>query len=374
MAEEKKEPRIALIHDHLAQDGGAEKVLKVFSDMYPKAPIFTLLYEPNNAAKYFKNRTIQTSIIQRIPGGVKHYKWFMPFMPMAVEFFNLSTFDVVISDTSSFAKGVITSVTTPHICYCHTPTRYLWSDTHSYIEELPFSKYLKQLIALSLNNIRVWDRLAADRVDFFIANSQFIAKRIKKYYRRDSTVIYPPVETLFFKPQEEKGDYYLAGGRLVPYKRFDLVIEAFKISGRKLKIFGDGPDRDRLHDLAKGFYNIELLGRVNDAEKADLYSGARVFVNPQEEDFGITMVEALASGTPVSAFVSGGAGEIISDDKYGDLFTEQTVEAINASLDRLDSEKRQALDCRSRAEDFSVERFEREVREYVAWAVEEHRK
>jgi hypothetical protein len=162
--------KVALIHDHLAQDGGAEKVLKVLSDMFPAAPIFTLLADKDNIDKYYQGRRVDTSIIQKLPGGVRHYQWYLTLMPMAVEFFDLTKFDLVISDTSSFAKGVITRPETTHICYCHTPTRYLWSDTHQYINELKYNKWFKKVISLVLNRLRMWDRLAADRVDFFIAN------------------------------------------------------------------------------------------------------------------------------------------------------------------------------------------------------------
>jgi glycosyltransferase involved in cell wall biosynthesis len=356
--------KVALIHDHLAQDGGAEKVLKVLADMFVDAPIFTLLYEKRHADKYFKNRVIMTSIIQRLPGGIKHYKWFMPWMPVAVEFFNLSDYDLVISDTSSFAKGVITSTNTLHICYCHTPTRYLWSDTHSYIEELNFNKYFKKIIALSLNKIRIWDRVAADRVDYFIANSKFIQKRIKKYYQRDSVVIYPPVDLSAFHLSDDFGDYYLAGGRLVPYKRFDLIIGAFESSGKRLRIFGDGPDLDRLKNLASGHDNIEFLGRVSDAEKAQLYSRALAFINPQEEDFGITMVESLASGRPVIAYGSGGAKEIITPD-CGVLFSEQSINSLSQALQNFNPTNFNSQTIRASAERFSVERFKREMTEYI---------
>lgn len=356
--------RVALIHDHLAQDGGAEKVLKVIADMFPDAPIFTLLYEKKNADKYFKNRVIQTSIIQRLPGGIKHYKWFMPWMPMAVEFFNLTGYDLVISDTSSFAKGVITNSRTPHICYCHTPTRYLWSDTHSYIEELRFNKYFKKLIALSLNKIRIWDRVAADRVDFFLANSKFIAGRITKYYRRDSEVIYPPVNLADFKVSDDLGDYFLAGGRLVPYKRFDLLISVFKANGRRLRIFGDGPDQGRLQTLSAGYPNIEFLGRVSEEEKIALYSRAQAFINPQEEDFGITMVESLASGRPVIAFNQGGASEIVTPE-CGLLFDEQTAESLVKALDAFDQTRFNSQQIRQSAERFGEERFKAELLKFI---------
>ncbi|MDD4412178.1 MAG: glycosyltransferase [Patescibacteria group bacterium] len=365
--------KVALIHDHLAQDGGAEKVLKVLAEMFPEAPIYTLLYEPSNAAKYFKNRIINTSIIQRTPFGVSHYKWFMPFMPMAVEFFNLSQYDLVISDTSSFAKGVITSQKTPHLCYCHTPTRYLWSDTHSYVDELKYNKYIKKIIGLSLNNLRVWDRAAADRVDFFVANSKFIAKRIKKYYRRESDIIYPPVEVDRFNVVENKEDYYLAGGRLVPYKRFDLLISAFKKTGRNLKIFGDGPDYDRLVQLAGAADNIEFLGRVSDEAKARIYGNAKAFLNPQEEDFGITMVEAHACGTPVIALASGGALEIVVDQETGLFFENQTVDAVNKTVDIFEKQVFDVHKIRARAEEFSIESFKEKMTKKITQVLEEYK-
>jgi len=237
--------KVALIHDHLAQDGGAEKVLKVLADMFPQADIYTLLYEKENVNKYFKGRNIETSIIQKLPGGVKHYQWYLYFMPMAVEFFDLRNYDLVFSDTSSFAKGVITSPDTPHICYCHTPTRYLWSDTHQYLNELKYNKWIKKIISIVLNRLRIWDRLAADRVDYFIANSKTVEKRITKYYRRESSVIYPPVETEKFaitdiSQQADEEKYFLIGCRLAPYKRVDIVVEAFRdlLPDMNLKIFG----------------------------------------------------------------------------------------------------------------------------------------
>lgn len=357
--------KVALIHDHLAQDGGAEKVLKILSEMFPDAPIYTLLYEKNNADKYFKSRRIETSIIQKLPGGIKYYQWYMPLMPMAVEFFDLREYDLVISDSSSFAKGVITSDHTLHICYCHTPTRYLWSDTHQYINELKYNKYFKKIISLVLNYIRMWDRLAADRVDEYIANSDFVAKRIKKYYKRNSTVIYPPVETEKFGISADIGDYFLIGGRLAPYKRVDLVIEAFKNTDKKLKIYGDGVDSVRLRQMSEGYSNIEFLGRVNDARKAELYSKALAFIYPQEEDFGITAVESMASGRPVIAYKSGGAVETVIEGEAGMFFSEQSAAGLALAVNQFDSSKFNPEAIKSHAEKFSSERFKAEFGEYV---------
>ncbi len=364
--------KVALIHDHLAQDGGAEKVLKVLADMFSKAPIYTLLYEKKQVDKYFKDRQIETSIIQKMPGGIKHYQWYLFFMPIAVEFFDLRKFDLVLSDTSSFAKGVITNPDTLHICYCHTPTRYLWSDTHQYINELKYNKWFKKIISLILNRIRLWDKAAADRVDLFIANSKTVQKRIKKYYRRDSVVIYPPVETDKFyisnlKEQKEEEKYFLIGCRLAPYKRVDTVIEAFKKLGSnyKLKIFGDGVDLKRLKKIAKGINNIEFLGRISEEEKAKLYSNALAFINPQEEDFGITAVEAMASGRPVIAYRKGGATETIIEDKTGIFFNEQTPESLIEAIKKFKNNNFDSIMIREQAERFSVENFKRRILNFI---------
>lgn len=365
--------KVALIHDHLAQDGGAEKVLKVFTDMFPDAPIYTLLYEKKNADKYFKDKKINTSVIQRLPGGVKHYQWYMPFMPMAVEFFNLSGYDLVISDASAFAKGVITSPETLHICYCHTPTRYLWSDTHQYIEELKHNKYFKKIISLVLNYIRIWDRQAADRVDIYIANSKTVKRRIKKYYKTDSAVIYPPVDTEKLKISEQIEDYFLIGGRLAPYKRVDIVIEAFKKMNKKLKIFGDGVDMERLKKIAGEDNNIEFLGRVDDSVRADLYSKCQAFINPQEEDFGITVVEAMASGRPVIAFRKGGATETVIEGKTGLFFNKQTPESLVEAVDKFKSIDFNPDAIRSHAEQFSVDRFKKEINNFINGEYNKHK-
>lgn len=371
--------KVALVHDHLAQDGGAEKVLQVFAGMYPEAPIYTLLYEKNNANKNYKGKKIETSVIQKLPGGVKHYQWYLPFMPVAVEFFDLNEYDLVISDTSSFAKGVITSPHTLHVCYCHTPTRYLWSDTHQYINELKYNKWMKKIISLVLNRIRMWDKLAADRVDVFIANSKTVQKRITKYYRRDSVVIYPPVETERFSlasvdPIKQEKPYFLIGCRLAPYKRVDITIEAFKSLGEeyRLKIFGDGVDMKRLKKIAGDSSNIEFIGRVSDEEKAELYRNALAFINPQEEDFGITPVEAMASGRPVLAYRQGGATETVKEGETGLFFDEQTSEAIAAIVHKFYTKTKEgeyhwdSAAIRRHAEGFSVANFKRQITEFIS--------
>lgn len=370
--------KVALIHDHLAQAGGAEKVLKVLTEMFPEAPIYTLLYEKKNVDKNFAGRHIETSVIQRLPGGVKHYKWYLFFMPMAVEFFDLRDFDLVISDASAFAKGVITSPDTLHICYCHTPTRYLWSDAHQYLNELKYNKWMKKIISLTLGRLRLWDYAAAQRVDHFIANSATVQKRISKYYRRDSEIIYPPVETDKFKiadlsRQSRQERYFLLGCRLAPYKRADIVVQAFKALGNgfNLKIFGDGLDLPRLRRLAGGASNIEFLGRVDEDKKAELYANALAFINPQEEDFGITAVEAMAAGRPVLAYRRGGATETVIEDKTGLFFDEQTPAAVMALLRRfiadLDSGRKtwNSRDIKEHAALYSVAEFKRQLSAFI---------
>lgn len=364
--------RIALIHEHLIQDGGAEKTLKVLSELYCDAPIYVLTSKREVVDRYFKDRRVVNSIIQKFPGGVRHYRWYMPFMPMAIEFCDLRDFDIVISSSSSFAKGVITGPETKHICYCHTPTRYLWTDTHQYINDLKYNKFFKKIIAMTLNKIRVWDRLAADRVDLFIANSKTVQKRIKKYYKRDSILVNPPVEINRFKVADEVGDYYLAGCRLVPYKKIDLVIRAFNLLNEKnpdktfkLKVFGEGEDIKRLQKIAGENSNIEFLGRVDDKKQAELYRRARAFINPQNEDFGITAVESLASGRPVIALNKGGATEIVEAGFSGEFFIHDDEKSLAGELEKFDYKKYDAEAIRRQTQKYSVENFKKQIKEIV---------
>jgi len=365
--------RVALIHDHLAQMGGAEKVLQIFHEMFPEAPIYTLLYKQDNIDKNFPDAKIESSIIQKLPGGVSHYRWYMALMPMAVEFYDLSGYDLVLSSTSSFAKGVITSPDTLHICYCHTPTRYVWSDTHQYINELSYNKYFKKVISLVLNYIRIWDRSAADRVDKYIANSRTVRKRIKKYYKQDSEIIYPSIEEEKFSISETHEDFYLAGSRLVPYKRIDIVVRAFKNNGKKLKIFGDGIDLERLKEIAGKAQNIEFLGRVSDEKRKELFSKCRAFINPQREDFGITIVEAMASGRPVIAFGSGGATETVVEGKTGLFFASESTGQVEDAVKRFEGGGYvwNSEEIRNHALKFSKSNFKKQMKEFIEKRYEE---
>lgn len=355
--------KVALVHDYLNQAGGAEKVLRVLQAIFPEAPIFTLLYDEKKLGHIFPADKVRPSFIQKMPFGQTKYKWFLLLMSSAIENFNLSDYDLVISSSSAFAKGVITRPKTIHLCYCHTPTRYLWSDTHQYIEELSYSKLIKKFLPCFLTRLRLWDRLAADRPDYFVANSQEVQKRIKKYYNRASDLIHPPVETNKFKIAESLGNYYLIGGRLVPYKRYDLAVQAFNKLGLPLRIFGEGPELDKLKKIAKD--NIEFLGKVNDEQLAELYSQCLAFIHPQEEDFGITAVEAMASGRPVIAYGAGGALETVIDGMTGKFFDEQTWESLADAVIRFKPEDYNPQAIREHAKKFDVEVFKQKIRDYV---------
>ncbi|OGL71724.1 hypothetical protein A3C17_00280 [Candidatus Uhrbacteria bacterium RIFCSPHIGHO2_02_FULL_53_13] len=358
----REQPNIALVHDHLIQDGGAERVLRVLSSMYPDAPIFTLLHDPKQFSD-LANREIKTSFLQRIPGSLRHYQWLLPLMPTATEHYDLRDFDIVISSTSAFSKGVIVHPKAHHICYCHTPTRYLWTDTQEYVRELKAPGIVKRILPHYLSYLRQWDRLAAERVDTFIANSQTVKDRIRKYYQKDAHILYPPVDTEQFHVSNEPKTYFVAGGRIVAYKRFDLVVEAANRLRVPMRIFGTGPFLDHLKERAKD--NVVFLGRVSDTEKAQLYANSIAYIHPQEEDFGITAVEAMACGRPVIAFGKGGALESVHHGVTGIHFTEQSWESLADAMLRLSDRSFDPLVIREHAQQFSRKRFEIGMRELV---------
>jgi glycosyltransferase involved in cell wall biosynthesis len=356
--------KIALVHDYLAQDGGAEKVLSALQNIYPDAPTFVLFHDKERANRIFSEKNIRTSFLQKIPGAIKHYQWFLPFMHRATENHDLSGFDIVISSSSAFAKGVITGEHAVHLCYCHTPTRYLWSDTHSYLSDLNRGRLVKTAVRLLLPGLRLWDKAAADRVDFFIANSHAVERRIKKYYRRDSRIIYPPVEVEKFSITGRPGEYFLIGGRAVNYKRFDIAIDACSRLGLPLKVFGDGPVLQELKKRAGD--SVIFTGRVSEEEKAGLYRDCIAFINPQEEDFGITAVEAMACGRPVIAYAKGGALETVIPGVSGELIDAQNWETLGDRLLNFKPETYEAAAIRRHAEKFSTENFNKNILSFVA--------
>jgi glycosyltransferase involved in cell wall biosynthesis len=362
--------RVALIHDHLTQNGGAERVLEALQAMWPQAPTFTLLYDTRTMDETFGHRDIRPSFLQRMPLALSRPRWYLPLMPVATEGYDLQDFDVIISSSSSFSKGVITPGHAIHLCYCHTPTRYLWSDTHSYIRDLRMPRIVKTALPPLLNHLRVWDHHAAQRVDGFIANSETVRRRIDKYYQRESDVIHPPVDIDQFHISRASKDYYLIGGRLVSYKRYDLVIRAFNQLRLPLKVFGSGPEEMRLRKIAGP--NVTFLGRVSNEERARLFADAVAFLNPQEEDFGITPVESMAAGRPVIAYRRGGATETVIDSVTGILFEEQSWEEIAASVLQLSEMRFDPVRIRRHAEQFSLQNFHLKMRKQVATAWEQH--
>lgn len=355
--------KIALVHDYLVQYGGAERVLEALTEIFPKAPIYTMVYDKNLMNGAFSNRRIITSFLQRIPFIGSHHRLFPVLMPMAIEEFDLSGFDVVLSDSNSYAKGVITTPNTLHITYCHTPMRYAWDDCHKYLREFKYSKITKKFIPFAMNYIRLWDKISADRPDIYIANSNFVASRIKKYYSKPSLVINPPVSTENFHISEEIGDYYLMVGRALAYKRFDIVIDAFNILGLPLKIIGKGPEMKKLKKRSKN--NIEFLGYLDDAQMSGYYSRCKAFIFPSEEDFGITPLEAMASGRPVIAFGVGGALETVIEGKTGLFFDEQTPEAIIKTLQNFHPENFDACKIREHALKFDKSLFKEKIKSFI---------
>lgn len=365
--------KIALVHDYLSQDGGAERVLLALQTMWPDAPTYVWFYNKENFAGTFEGKDIRTSFIQKLPFGKTHYQWYLPFLPMATERHDLSDFDVVISSASSFAKGIITRPDTLHICYCHTPTRYLWTDTHEYVENLPYNALIKNLVIPPVvSRLRLWDQLSTTRVDHFVANSHTVAARIWKYYRRESTVIYPPVALDYFAIAPTIENYFVTGGRLVPYKKFDLVIRVFNRLKWPLKIFGTGPELERLREIARP--NIEFLGKITDQEKGALLARAQAFIHPQIEDFGITPIESMATGRPVIAFSKGGALETIVPNETGVFFHRQTWEDLLDTVLHFDSNAFDATKIREHALQFGTEQFTRSMRRFVLDRYEEFQK
>lgn len=362
--------RIALVHDYLTQFGGGERVLSALCEMFPEAPIFTLIYDEGATNGAFKNKKIHTSFLQKIPGARKYFRGFIWLMPLAIEQFDLSDFDVVISVSHSFAKGIITKPGTKHICYCLTPTRYLWHDAG-----LPF----KPVSQFLLTYLRAWDYQAAQRPDYFIADSEIVQQRIKKYYNRESTVIYPPVEihkTYNMKHEtQEKNvssfkfqDYFLMVGRLVPYKRFDIAIEAFgKMLDKELLIIGDGPELRKLKTKSENLKanNVKFLGQVSDFELSKYYSSCKALIFPQEEDFGITPVEAMAMGKPVIAYRAGGALETMIEGETGLFFDEQTSESLTEAIKKFDEKKFNPEKIRKRAQNFDQEIFKTKIDGFI---------
>lgn len=354
--------KIALVHDWLTDMGGAEKVVGYFMDIYADAPIYTSVCNRESLDEKFKQADIRTSFLQKknSKGKLNHQKYF-PFMPMAFESFDLNEFNVVLSSATCCAKGVITNPAAIHICYCNSPMRYAWEFYYEYTKEMSFLK--KKLVKYLMNYMRIWDVTSSNRVDYFIANSENVAARIWKHYHRESTVIYPPANTDYFVPQDIDGDYFLVMSRLVPYKRIDLAVQAFNELGLPLVVIGGGSELEKLKSMAKD--NIKFLGRQPDEVVKEYYAKCRAFIFPGEEDYGITPIEAQASGRPVIAFGKGGALETVIADKTGIFFKEQTVDSLVNALKKFENVEFDKKYIRTHAEKFSIAEFESKIQAFV---------
>jgi glycosyltransferase involved in cell wall biosynthesis len=357
--------RVAVIHDWLNGMRGGEKVLEQILAIYPDATIHTLFHQAGKVSALIESHRIVTSWLNRVPGIYRIYRNLLPLFPWAAASFDLSGFDLVISSSHAVAKGVH-APQAKHICYCHTPMRYVWDAEDDY------AAGAIQRLALGLLRPRLqqWDCEAATRVDFFIANSRFVRERIRSYYGREAEVIHPPVDTHFFTPAPAEGnppraDFYLATGALVAYKRFDVIIEAFQRLNRRLVIAGGGPELKKLRKLAAGA-SIDVLGWVTAGDLRDLYRRAKGMVVAAREDFGIVAVEAEACGCPVIAFSAGGSSEIVQDGINGILFSEQHADDIVRAVHRFELMAWPAEQVRSQVETFSSEAFQIRIREFIA--------
>lgn len=360
MAKSLKQLRVAIVHDFLVNTGGAEKVTQVLSEMFPQAPIYTLLYNPQ-VGKLFPEKKIIVSYLQIWHKLGIPTKFLFSFMPQAIESFDFSSYDLVISSNNSFAGGIITNPDTFHLSYCHSPTRYLWDAYHSYVEDQKAPGWIKNIVKRMLHKLRIWDRLSADRVQQYIANSKHVRNRIRKYYKKEAKVIYPPVDTHLIKPKKDNTGYFIIISRLVSYKKIDLAIKACNMLKLPLIIIGDGAVKKSLEKMAGS--TIEFLGWQNDENKIEYLRNARALIFPGEEDFGIVPVEAMAAGKPVIAFNKGGVTESVVENKTGVFFDELAPRSLVSALRRfIGMEKKfNYKEISVHASNFNKERFKQEI-------------
>ncbi|MDQ5768373.1 glycosyltransferase [Thiothrix subterranea] len=368
--------QVALVHEWFNEVAGSEKCVGEFNTLYPDADIFALVDWLDDASRQslLGGKQTQTSFIQRLPFARKHFRQYLPLFPIAIEQFNLDKYDLVLSSSHLVAKGALTHHGQLHVCYCHTPVRYAWDMYHDYLRggNLQNSSIKSWLSRRTLHHLRLWDVLSSNRVDHFIANSHYIRKRIQKIYRREAHVIYPPVDTNRFSLVTNKDDYYLAFSRLVPYKRIDLIVQAFAHTKRKLVVVGNGPEMEKLRGMATP--NIEFLGFQDDQRVAILMQQAKALVFAALEDFGIIPVEAQACGTPVICLNQGGTAETVLHGKTGIHFQEQSVAAIRQAVDEFEARQTQLLDAASISEfaqQFSVTRFRQDINQHIAQLLEQ---
>ena len=364
----------ALVHDWFSTYAGAEKCIESFTDIWDDLEIYSLIdfLSDTDRDKILKGKHAHTSFIQKLPFAKDKYRNYLPLFPLAIEQFDLSGYDVVLSSSHAVAKGVLTHSNQLHIAYVHTPIRYAWDLYHQYLRESGLDRGLKGMLAkYFLHKIRLWDASTANRVDHYVANSRYIARRIKKTYGKPSDIIYPPVDVDKFTLREAKEDFYLTASRMVPYKKIDLIVEAFSQMDKKLLVIGDGPDMAKIK--SKAGKNVELLGFASDETMADLMGRAKAFVFAAEEDFGITPVEAQACGTPVICFGRGGARETVRDGESGLYFMEQNTKELLAAVAKFEQnyDKFEPVKIRENSLKFSRARFEAEIKSYVEKKYEE---
>lgn len=367
--------KIAVVHDWLVVYGGAEKVLEQILNIYPEADLFALVdFLDEDKRDFIKHKKVTTSFIQYLPKAKTKYRNYLPLMPLAIEQLDLSKYDLIISSSYCVAKGIITNPNQVHISYVHSPIRYAWDLQHQYLKEAGLTKGLKGWLAkIILHYMRIWDTRTSNGVDYFIANSKFIAKRIWKCYRREADVIYPPVDVEAFEYCDQKEDFYLTASRMVPYKKMDLIVEAFtQMPDKKLIVIGTGPDFDKIQRIAQGHENIKLMGYQPFSVLKEHMQKAKAFVFAAEEDFGITPVEAQACGTPVIAYGKGGALETVKglevkDNPTGVFFYKQDEESLVKAIRYFEKnlEKIQFEDCRKNALNFSISKFKIQINKYI---------
>lgn len=357
--------KIAIIHDWLVTDAGAEKVLKAILEIYPDSDIFSLVdfLSDDERKTILNSKSVTTSFIQNLPFSKKHFRNYLPFFPKAIESFDLSSYDLVISSSWAVAKGVKTTKNQIHISYCHTPIRYAWDLYDEYTQNLKQPK--KFLVQSTLKYIRRWDIKTLSNVDFFIANSKFVQDRIKKTYHRDSVVIYPPVDVESFKLDEDKKDFYLTASRLVPYKKTKLIVEAFnEMPDKELVVIGSGDEYDDIKKIANS--NIKVLGFQDKSVMIEYMQKAKAFVYGAVEDFGIVPIEAMSCGTPVIALNDGGTAETVKDKLNGIHFQEQNIEEIIKAIHKFETTQFDSKQISQDANSFSTKRFKQEIKEFIS--------
>ena len=358
--------KVAIIQEWLTTMGGSEKVVQAIAEIYPQADIFALVADNKLVQELgFSNRRITTSLIQKLPFGLRKYKTYLPLFPFAIEQFDLREYDLIISSSHAVTKGVLTNNEQLHITYCHSPIRYAWDLHHQYLEEEGLGFGVKGLLArYFLHRIRIWDFISSNRPDFYVSNSNFIAKRISKVYQKPATTIYPPIEIEDFKLEMNKEDYYVTSSRMVPYKKIDLIVEAFsKMPEKKLIVIGDGPDYSKIK--AKAGTNITFTGYLPFKALIEKLQKAKAFVFAAIEDFGMLPVEAQACGTPVIALGKGGSLETVKAGVTGVLFPDQTVASLIDGVLRFEQQEFDPLAIRAHAETFGKELFKSKFEGFV---------